>query len=743
MTLDSAILVTCSSAIALLGTLVFIRNPSQPTNRRFAFLSISLLAWTVFNYLSDNADENNLLFTRLTFIGGVAAIYSVLNFIAKFPSDIAFKKSILLRFHTFFTFILLPVIFLPQFIVSVSADSTGASINTSYLYLAFVVYVIYSLFLLLLIIRKQILSAKSFTQKQQILIISWGVGLYAVLAIASNVLIPSIINNWSISRFGPVFTLLFVGMVAYSIAKHSLFDIRLVIARSIVYVLLFATLAAIFASSILALTSLFFGDQNVSAWTEAIFVIVALLVVFLLQPLKRFFDRITNKIFYRDAYDAQELLNNLNRSLVATIDLEELLTKSAQIVGNTLKTESCKFVIRETDGKFRTIGTHKNHLDDRSIGAAILAAEHSSERVIVTDELEPRKTRLKEAMQKIDTTVFVKIHDKHSNRSQHQSYILLGQKKSGGLYSSQDIRILEIIADELVIAIQNSLRFEEIQRFNITLQQKINEATKELRRVNARLRELDKTKDEFISMASHQLRTPLTTVKGYLSMVLDGDTGSVKKNQKEMVQKAFSGAQKMVYLIGDMLNVSRLQTGKFVIENQPTNLANLVAGEIAQLQETAEGHLIKLIYHKPDKFPVLNLDDNKIRQVVMNFLDNAIYYTPTNGSVTVDLNSSDKEVQFTVTDTGIGIPAAVQHHLFSKFYRADNARKMRPDGTGLGLFMAKKVITAQGGAIIFKSTEGKGSTFGFSFPRHAMEAKDKKPAEKSATKQEEVVLSKT
>ncbi len=284
-------------------------------------------------------------------------------------------------------------------------------------------------------------------------------------------------------------------------------------------------------------------------------------------------------------------------------------------------------------------------------------------------------------------------------------------------FRSSEANLLARLSEALGIALDNRLLFEENQ-----------EILRQLQKTNVKLRELDKTKDEFISMASHQLRTPLTAVKGYLSMILEGDAGPVKKQEKEMVQKAFDAAQKMVYLIADMLNVSRLQTGKFIIENQPTDLAKLVEGEVSQLQGTASEKKLKLAYEKPSKFPLMNLDETKIRQVVMNFLDNAIYYTPSGGSVTAELTASDGQVSFTVSDTGLGVPAAVQHHLFSKFYRADNARKMRPDGTGLGLFMAKKVVATQGGAIIFKSTEGKGSTFGFSFPRAGMELKgDKLP----------------
>jgi len=111
------------------------------------------------------------------------------------------------------------------------------------------------------------------------------------------------------------------------------------------------------------------------------------------------------------------------------------------------------------------------------------------------------------------------------------------------------------------------------------------------------------------------------------------------------------------------------------------------------------------------------LDETKTRQVIMNFADNAIYYTPNGGHISVNLVETTESVELTVVDDGLGVPKHDQHHMFTKFYRASNAKKARPDGTGLGLFMAKKVIIAQGGAIIFKSEEGKGSTFGFSFPK--------------------------
>ena len=248
------------------------------------------------------------------------------------------------------------------------------------------------------------------------------------------------------------------------------------------------------------------------------------------------------------------------------------------------------------------------------------------------------------------------------------------------------------------------------------MQKKIEDATHKLRHSNEKLKALDEAKDEFISMASHQLRTPLTSIKGYVSMVLDGDAGQITPKQEELLKSAFTSSQRMVYLISDLLNVSRLKTGKFVIEAKEVFLPDVVEGEVMQLQETAKNRKLQLIYKKPKKFPSVMLDETKIRQVIMNFADNAIYYTPAGGKIKVVLEYDKHSVSYKVIDNGIGVPKEEQHKLFSKFYRAGNARKARPDGTGLGLFMAKKVVIAQGGAILFETHPGKGSTFGFTFP---------------------------
>lgn len=294
-------------------------------------------------------------------------------------------------------------------------------------------------------------------------------------------------------------------------------------------------------------------------------------------------------------------------------------------------------------------------------------------------------------------------------------YLFLGDHKRSN-YSSRDIRVVRSMADELVIAIQNALSVEQIKELNSHLEQRVDAATKELRRSNAQLQKLDESKDEFISMASHQLRTPLTSIKGYISMMMEGDIGKISPEQKHVLNEAFISSERMVRLIGDFLNVSRLQTGKFVIEKHPVDLALLVQREIEALAPNAQARSMKFVYKRPSNIPEISLDENKIQQVVMNFSDNALYYSKDNGTITISLKKVPGWVEFIVKDNGIGVPEVEQLHLFNKFFRASNAKRVRPDGTGVGLFLAKKVIDDHGGQIIFHSKEGKGSSFGFRIP---------------------------
>jgi signal transduction histidine kinase len=617
---------------------------------------------------------------------------------------------------------LLPLVVLaatPTGLNIISVDAYGLNTKTGNIYyLILVEFVVYFTVGLALLRRYYNKKSTDVVHKQQLRYIFVGVVLTLIPGVIANAVLP-ILGVDTAVFFGPSAVIFLAFFTSIAIIKHRLLDIRLIVARSLGYILSLSTLGILFGLlAFIVVGQLLFPDTQVPLPQQAFYALSAVILATSFQPTKNFFSRSTSRIFYRDAYESQHLLDQLNKVLVSNIELQGLLTKASDVVATTIKAEFCMFGIEGvTASERRVIGTRPKLLDDKDTKEFQKMVEQAQDKTIVTDELEDTSQKLQFFLRDYDIAVLLRLTDSPEITSNGVGYIALGPKKSGSPYTSQDIKILEIIADEMVIAIQNALRFEEIQQFAETLQAKVDDATRKLRRTNEKLKALDETKDEFISMASHQLRTPLTSVKGYVSMVLEEDAGKINKQQRKLLDQAFVSSQRMVYLIADLLNVSRLRTGKFVIEAKPTNLADVIEGEVSQLIETAKARNLTLTYHKPKNFPALNLDETKTRQVIMNFVDNAIYYTPSGGHITINLEDKGKSIEYSVVDDGIGVPKSEQHHLFGKFYRAGNAKKARPDGTGLGLFMAKKVVVAQGGAVIFHSEEGKGSTFGFNFPK--------------------------
>lgn len=591
-------------------------------------------------------------------------------------------------------------------------ESTGLDFTRGPLYYVYIFGLFLSFMAILVRLLANIAANRKGSQARRALRMVLSTTLVAIIyGLVCNVLIPVILNSQEFIGFGILTIDIFAIGFTLSAVRGQLFDIKLYAVRGAVYVLSLTTLASIYAIAAFTITRWFFSSSS-SPEQMALNIVLALLLAFVFQPIKRFFDRVTNKLFYRDNYNTSEFYARLSRLLTSTTDLRALLQRAADEIAATLKGEYGLFFVYDQSHYVMTSTTKSRHRmpvqDARAIDEYV---EEYGDKVIVTDLL-TEHDHLRRLLVSHKVCLVLPLQRGSDGII---GYFLMGDHLSSN-YTRRDIRALETVADELVIAIQNALSVQEVKELNATLQQRIDEATKELRASNAQLQRLDEAKDEFVSMASHQLRTPLTSVKGYIDMVLEGDAGKISDMQKHLLGEAFTSSERMVHLINDFLNVSRLQTGKFMIDRRQIDLAALVRQEVDGLQTTAGQRQLTLKYAAPSSFPLLYLDEGKMRQVVMNFIDNAIYYSKENTTITVNLKADDSTLELTVKDTGIGVPEDEQAQLFTKFYRASNARKQRPDGTGVGLYLAKKVIVAHGGDMVFSSIPGRGSTFGFTLP---------------------------
>lgn len=261
-------------------------------------------------------------------------------------------------------------------------------------------------------------------------------------------------------------------------------------------------------------------------------------------------------------------------------------------------------------------------------------------------------------------------------------------------------------------------------RLKVTTNDEIGELTEafnamveKLQEQQSRERLIAQLKSEFISIAAHQLRTPLSAFKWTLRMIIDGDVGPISTQQSEFLERGYQINEHMIKLVNDLLNAARIEEGRFGYTFTQTDFVEYMKQFVDRYKQQADSAQMIVKFNVPDSpMPPLTIDSGKIDIVVQNLLDNALKYSPPGGVIQVSMAVNGAFVETTVSDNGVGIPKTQLSRVFTKFFRGDNVVRMETQGTGLGLFIVRNIVKNHGGDIRVESEENKGSKFIFTLP---------------------------
>jgi two-component system sensor histidine kinase/response regulator len=268
-------------------------------------------------------------------------------------------------------------------------------------------------------------------------------------------------------------------------------------------------------------------------------------------------------------------------------------------------------------------------------------------------------------------------------------------------------------ADDLVLRVNQG-----VERRRLSLESRrcllAEQEARQLNEEKTHLEEINRAKTAFVRLVTHELRAPIAAIQSYLRLILDGYVPP--EREREIISRAEVRAQEQLALISDLLELSRLQDGRVPEKSSMANLGDILRDVVQQFEGQARQKDQRLDVSISCSLPPVRVMADQFKSVWVNLISNALKYTPAGGSISVQLDCHDDSIVGEVTDTGIGIPAASQEHLFDEFFRAQNAKAFTEQGTGLGLAIVKQIIERSGGGISFVSEEGKGTTFRFTLP---------------------------
>jgi len=708
----------------LLAFFVLFKNIKSIINRVFSLLIFGVVGWTL--SLLILLYFPNVILGNLAFAFAAILPASFFHFSVIFPFKIFKKRKVVIIAYTFSVlFIILS--FTPYLSENIDISKGYIIGSTGKAFPVFVIYLFIFIAWGLINFFKKFKTTHGI-KRIQIIYLFLGILLVSIVGLTTNIILP-IFKIFNLNFIGPSFSIILTGLVAYSIVKHRFLDIRFVLRKSFIYISLaiFIFFAYYF---VLWLDNFFFKSPfTLGAYLSALIIVPLFLISF--NYLSQFLKRFTNKYFFSGLYDYQKVLEKFAKNISQTINLDEVINVITKTIQNTMRLDNLAIALTDQNNNNlfilnKVIGFNKEEINNICNNHSFYDYLKEIKAPVVIDEMlsDHRKLNNKkllsdiQALKKIGIAMVLPFIAKN----QINSIIFLGEKISKDAYTKEDIELLSTLSNQAAVALENARLYQQVQDFTKTLQKKVDEQTRDIKKKNVHLQKLLKMRSEFLDITSHQLRTPTSVLIGILEMAVAGDLDKLpKKRKKEQLKGAYLKARKLEQIVSDLLRASELDSAPFQLADEDfeeINLKEFLEGIIASKKIEADKQDLKIELEKPLSVKKIYGEDKFLEEAIGNLLDNAIKYTPPKnektkekGRVSISVKKDKKYAQIKIKDNGIGIPKKEVEKLFRKFSRASNAKEMYTDGTGLGLFIVKEIVKGHRGQVEVESKINQGTEF--------------------------------
>lgn len=705
--LKIGIILTAVTANFSLGLLVLNKNSKNIVNLTLVGFAWTFAIWSLSLFFYDYPIIfSSLFWIKITYVVVILGIIGFLYYFGYiFPDG---KKPPMVGQVIFFIFALLLVsslFFTNQFVQDVVEVNNGKQTLLGQIYPLFIIFdSIFGFWGLGMLIKKY-LSARG-TIRGQLKYIFLGLTLFVITVLVLDAIIPLMTGNSAYFSISTVGSLFFVGLTAYAVIKHHLLDIRIAMQEVMAHVLTAIIIGVIsyVGAVIYWLTTGLPFKYSVILVTLAVGVLLSLFF----HRVAIFSKLVVSSLIRQPFYDFEKTVLDISLTLASSLELNKLIDVICFNLIKYLGVGDVAVVFRDVnyrDSKKVGFSNGLTFLEDNSLLSYITKYK----KTIILEEIGSLISELNDEGEKFKLRQLY-THMEHTgvalvipwvSSEKLLGLLILGNKKSGDPFTVQDIDLLNTISFQSLNAVENAISYEKIKRFNVTLSEEITKATIELQEANTRLKKLDQIKNDFVSIVSHELRTPMTAIRSYAWMALHRSDMPLSANLEKYITRILMSTEHLITLVNDMLNISRIESGRIEINPESIDLYALVKDIIDEVyfSKSEEKNIQFVVLEKP--VPKVFADPEKLRQVLLNLVGNSLKFTPDGGKIVFDFFSDGKTVEASVSDTGVGISREDISKLFHKFSRLNNSytAAATSGGTGLGLYISKNLVELMHGKI--------------------------------------------